>query len=391
ARVHCGYCGTTRPCSRRSLDTRRRPADSNAASSTASPVVTSDYRPLCQSPNDYLSLVTMENSVPDSRTAYSTSLRLPIPLSRAASFRSSRVRRSRFMRSKSGSPFLRTITGSPARRRRETGRWRVMALATRVHPTKIATASRAPVIDMSSWLTPCCTTSPMTTMRISSSGVSSASHRLPVPRTISQRNQKTTVARIAMSIVPSSWHDSRVELQRHGFLALHLHRDHGRPPALHGGLEPGVEAHCQPGRTVWHLERPPDPAVVLERGYRCRVETVLVEHVEKGALHPRHHRLGQGRAVHGRHGDGEGRCDPGPGDVGVEDFQGDPPGCRHGGGGSEAEKAEEGSTDQQGDDTLGDEPEPAIRPVGPDVVVWARGEDGPVGTHGRKLPLRKGR
>src|SRR5690606_23570990 len=88
---------------------------------------------------------------------------------------------------------------------------------------------------------------------------------------------------------------------------------------------------------------------------------------------------------------GEGRCDPGPGDLGVEAFQGDPPGCRHGGGGSEGERAEEGSTDQQGDDTLGVEPEPAIRPVAPDLAIWPRGGGGPAGTHGRKVPRGEGR
>ena len=89
----------------------------------------------------------------------------------------------------SGSPFRRITTGSPSRIGRAPLNRQDTAENTMIQKASVPTARMAPVIDMSSWVTPCWIRSPMVTSRISSKAVISDSSRLPVPRATSQRKK----------------------------------------------------------------------------------------------------------------------------------------------------------------------------------------------------------
>ena len=89
----------------------------------------------------------------------------------------------------SGVPSRTTITASPSSAR-STRRDRLdKASPISIHATNVDTTMIAPVIDMSSSVTPCCTKSPSTIVINRSRGVNSLRLRLPVPRTTSHRNQ----------------------------------------------------------------------------------------------------------------------------------------------------------------------------------------------------------
>ena len=89
----------------------------------------------------------------------------------------------------SGSPLRRTTTGSPSRIGRARVKRHDTTANTMIQKASVPTERSAPVMDMSSWVTPCWIRSPIVTSRINSKAVISDSSRLPVPRATSHRKK----------------------------------------------------------------------------------------------------------------------------------------------------------------------------------------------------------
>src|SRR5581483_8475197 len=152
----------------------------------------------------------------------------------------------------------------------------------------VPTARKAPLIERSSWVTPCCTRSPMVTSRMSWKAESSASWRLPIDRVTSQTKKKIAVARTMISMGLRSLPSGEV----HGCCRVVVVEDgDGAVVDAHvlGGFELGAEAD---GKRVARrrVELPGDRLVARRRLLRIGDEIVDVEDVEVVARHADRHR-----------------------------------------------------------------------------------------------------